>query len=459
MDNNPRQDTEKPTRIEEQRQTSNLNPRWSWVEPEIWSDKMLTALENGVKGGKWFSLIDKIYSKKVLEKAWLKVKKNRGAAGVDNISVERFAKNQDKYLDELERELREGTYKPHSVKRVYIDKEPGKKRPLGIPTIKDRIAQQAAKMALEPILENEFLDMNYGFRPKRNAKDALREVDKLLKSGYTWVIDADLAAYFDTIPHDKLMVKVKKYVSDRKFLNLIEEWLKQKILEENREWKPTSGSPQGAVISPLLANLYLHDLDTLITNLGIKMVRFADDFVILTDTEEKAKAILTIVQKWSQENGLTIHPDKTHIGNYLIEGQGFDFLGYRFENGKIWIRKKSIMKFRDKIREETRRTCGKSLSMVINKLNPILRGWYNHFKHVYPWNLNTFDAFVRRRLRSILRRQNKKSKGTGRCLSDHLKWPNKYFADLGLFTMEKARRLESACRSRCGNFQLESRMR
>jgi len=448
VDKHPRQGTEKPTRAEEHRQTGNLKLRWSWVEPVIWSEKMLTALENGVKGGKWFSLIDKVYSKKALEKAWLKVKKNRGAAGVDNISIERFAKNQDKYLEELERELREGTYKPFPVKRVYIDKEPGKKRPLGIPVVKDRIAQQAAKMALEPILENEFLDMSYGFRPNRGAKDALREVDKLLKSGYTWVVDVDLAAYFDTIPHDKLMIKLERYVSDRKFLKLIEKWLDQNIMEEGKEWKPTEGTPQGAVISPLLANLYLHDLDTLITNLGIKMVRYADDFVILTDSEQKAKAVLEIIQKWSQENGLTVHPDKTHIGNFLIANQGFDFLGYRFENGSRWIRKKSIMKFRDKIRERTKRTCGKSMNMVIAKLNPILKGWYNYFKHVNKWTLETFDAFVRRRLRSILRSHNQKSKGTGRYFNDHMKWPNKYFANLGLFSMENARRLEIACQSR-----------
>lgn len=459
MDNYPRQGTEKPTRAEDHRQTRNLNPRWSWVEPEIWSDKMLTALDNGVKGGKWFSLIDKIYSKKVLERAWLKVKKNKGASGIDNISIECFTRNQDKYLEELEQKLKDGTYEPHPVKRVYIDKEPGKKRPLGIPTIKDRIAQQAAKMALEPILEKEFLDMSYGFRPNKGAKDALREVDKLLKSGYTWVVDADLTAYFDTIPHNNLMVKVKNYVSDRKFLKLIEKWLNQNIMEEGKEWKPTSGSPQGAVISPLLANLYLHDLDVLITNLGVKMVRYADDFVILTDSEEKAKALLKIVQEWSQENGLTIHPDKTHIGNYLIDGQGFDFLGYRFENRKKWIRKKSIMKFRDKIRKETRRICGKSISMVIEKVNPILKGWYNYFKHVDRWSLETFDSFVRRRLRSILRAQNKKSAGTGRNINDHMSWPNKFFASLGLFSMEYARRLEIACQPRRGNFQLESRMR
>ena len=172
--------------------------KWEWAEASIWTEAMLTALENGVKGGKWFSLIDKVYRSSTLEAAWRKVRANKGAAGVDKITINRFEVNQAKYLKELEHELKTGTYQPMAVKRVYIPKGQGKLRPLGIPSIKDRIAQQAVKMALEPIFENEFLDMSYGFRPKKGAQMALQEVSRLIKEGYTWVVDADLQAYFDT---------------------------------------------------------------------------------------------------------------------------------------------------------------------------------------------------------------------------------------------------------------------
>lgn len=443
---NPRQESDAP-HDGIKRQTSNLRFRWAWSEPSIWTDNMLTALENGVKGGKWFSLIDKVYSLKTLKVAWKKVKRNKGAAGIDGVSVKRFAVNEERYLLELMNELKEGSYWPMPVRRKHIPKGPGKTRPLGIPAVKDRIAQQAARMVLEPILENEFHPMSFGFRPNKSAKDALRTVDKLLKEGNTWVVDADLASYFDTIPHETLMRKLMKFVSDRKYLNLVEKWLKQEIMEEGKTWEAEKGSPQGAVLSPLLANLYLHDLDILMDSKGYKMIRYADDFVILTENENEAMDAYAIVQEWVRDNELTIHPEKTHVGDCSIEGQGFDFLGYRFESGKRWIRKKSIINFRHKIRELTKRSCGRSINEVIGKLNLMLKGWYNYFKHVSKWNLNTFDAFVRRRLRAILRRQNKRP-GFGRSLRDHNEWPNSYFADQGLFSMEKARALEIACQSR-----------
>lgn len=451
MSINSRQETDTPIGFTEvKRQTSDLRLRWSWVEPSIWTENMLTALENGVKGGKWFSIIDKVYSLKTLKLAWAKVKANKGAAGVDGVSIERFTTNEDKYLQELSNELKEGSYSPQPVKKVYIPKGKGKTRPLGIPTIKDRVAQQAAKLVLEPILENEFLSTSYGFRPNKGAKDALREVDKLLKVGDTWVVDVDITEFFDTIPHEKLMDKLRNYVADRKYLQLVEKWLNQKIMEEGKAWNPIKGSPQGAVLSPLLANLYLHDLDVLMKNKGFRMIRYADDFVILTDNETDARRALEIIQKWTMENDLTTHPEKTHVGNCLIEGQGFDFLGYRFECRKKWVRRKSISNFRDKVRQMTKRTCGKSIEKVIEKLNPTLRGWYNYFKHVDKWDMNTFDAFVRRRLRAILRKFNKRP-GFGRSSRDHKEWPNSFFANLSLFSMHKTRGLEIACQSRCGN--------
>ena len=412
--------------------------RWEWVEASIWTDAMLIALENGVKGNKWFSLIDKAYRSKTLEAAWLKVKANKGAAGVDKITTQMFEKQQMKYLKELEQELKTGTYIPKAVKRVYIPKGQGKMRSLGLPSVKDRIAQQAIKMVIEPIFEKEFLDMNYGFRPKKGAQMALEEVTRLINEGYTWVVDADLQAYFDTIPHDKLMTKVKKRISDGNVIRLLELWLKQEIMDECKCWVPTLGTPQGAVISPLLSNIYLHDLDLAVTAAGYKMIRYADDFVILAKNQEEAKEALKVVQIWVDEHELVLHPEKTHLGNCMIEGEGFEFLGYRFEAGTSWVRRKSIQKFRDRIRELTSKVGGKSIQKVIFKLNPVLRGWCNYFKEVTKYTLGTFDSFVRRRLRAIIQRQNKKrSFGAGWC---NLKLPNKFFADNGLINMENLQR-------------------
>lgn len=420
--------------------------RWIWVEASIWTDNMLIALENGVKGRKWFSLIDKVYRKRTLEESWLKARSNKGASGVDRISIQKFEVKQGQYLEELGIELKEGTYKPSAVRRVYIPKGQGKMRPLGIPTVKDRIAQQAVKAAIEPIFENEFLDMSYGFRPRRGAQDALQEVSRHIEEGYTWVVDADLQSYFDTIPHQNLIAKVAERISDGRILELIEMWLKQDIMEECKCWIPTQGTPQGGVISPLLANIYLHDLDIQMTSKGYKMIRYADDFVLLTRTETEAKEALKLIQDWVKENGLSTNPEKTHIGNCMEEGKGFDFLGYRFESGKKWIRRKSIQKFRDRIREETSRVCGKAITAVIKAINPILRGWSRYFVKVNKYTLETFDKFVRRRLRAIIARQKKRrSFGAGR---NNLMIPNDFFAKLGLFNMGAYQAKYMACQSR-----------
>ncbi len=246
-----------------------VNPRmWAWVEASVWTDRMLTALGNGVKGGQWFSLIDKVYAPRTLEAAWRQVAKNRGAAGVDRMSVARFKANETVYLEELARTLKDGSYRPDAVRRVHIPKGKGQTRPLGIPTVKDRIVQAALKMVLEPIFEREFLPSSFGFRPGQGCKDALREVDRLLKAGYTWVVDADLKGYFDSIPHLQLMERVRAKVTDGRVLSLIDAFLRQDVLDGLDRWKPIAGSPQGAVLSPLLANLYLHPLDVVMTEEG-----------------------------------------------------------------------------------------------------------------------------------------------------------------------------------------------
>lgn len=420
--------------------------KWSWVESAVWSERMLAALDNGVKGNKWFSLWDKVYALRTLRRSWEQVKRNKGASGIDKVSIDRFSVNEEQYLQELSDSLRANQYQPSPVKRVHIPKSNGKKRPLGIPTVKDRIVQTALVKVIEPIFEKEFQDISYGFRPNRGCKDALREVDRLIKAGYVWVMDADIQGYFDSIPHDQLICRVEERISDGKVLSLIQQFLKQPIMEELTKHIPALGTPQGAVVSPLLANLYLHPLDTLMVESGFHIIRYADDFVIMCKTQEQANTALERVSKWTEVNGLILHPEKTHIGNCLIEGQGFEFLGYRFEAGNRWVRKSSIKKLRDTIRSKTKRSRSGNLRVICADLNRSLKGWFEYFKHAHKWTFAPVDQFTRRRLRSLLRRRIKKKGGTGRCLHDHFMWPNKFFAENGLFTMTEAHAL--ACQSR-----------
>ena len=426
--------------------TSEAAGNRSWIDREIWTERMLAALDNGVKGNKWFSLIDKVYRPQTLAAAWQQVKANKGAAGIDRQSCEQFAANAERYLSELAEALKEGRYRPEPVRRVEIAKADGKKRPLGIPTVKDRIAQTAVKRVIEPIFEQAFLPTSHGFRPGRGCKDALLEVDRLPKKGDTHVVDADLKGYFDSIPHDRLQARIEdRIISDGRLLELLASWLKQDIVHGLERWTPTGGTPQGAVISPLLANLYLHPLDERMAQQGYAMVRYADDFVILCPTAAKAEQALNEIKAWVEANGLTLHPDKTHVGDCRQEGQGFDFLGYRFEAGKRWVRKKSLMALKDKIRTLTQRTRGDSLARIIADLNPRLRGWFGYFKHAEVLEFKRMDGFIRRRLRALLRKQEKRP-GIGRCLADHCRWPNMYFAAAGLFTMTEARLLASQSR-------------
>jgi len=419
-----------------------------WAEASIWTDRMKSALGNGVKGGKWFSLIDKVCRPSTLEAAWRKVEANKGSSGIDGQSVDRFAAGAALYLTELHESLKSGSYTPSPVKRVDIPKGNGQTRPLGIPTVKDRIVQTALKMAIEPIFETQFREGSFGFRPERGCKDALREVDRLLKEGYTHVVDADLKSYFDTIPHDGLMAQVTEKISDGRVLALIESFLRQDVMKGTEQWTPEAGTPQGAVISPLLANIYLHPLDLLMEESGYRMVRYADDFVILCWKAEDAESALRQIMAWTTANGLTLHPDKTRIGDAEQPGEGFEFLGYRFEGGRRYVREKSLQAFKDKVRAKTKRNRGVSLDRIIADLNPTLRGWFGYFKQAAPSVHRDVDGFVRRRLRAILRRREKRS-GFGRCLNDHKRWPNAFFASLGLFTLTTARL--QARLPRCGN--------
>ncbi|MBK8067676.1 MAG: group II intron reverse transcriptase/maturase [Rhodanobacteraceae bacterium] len=424
---------------------SNRPEDWAWVDRTIWTERMLAALGNGVRGGKWFSLIDKVYRPATLRSAWQQVLVNRGAAGVDRVSVERFAGHLDRYLGELGQELESGRYRPLPVRRVEIEKADGKLRPLGIPTVRDRVAQAAVKRVIEPIFEQMFAPTSFGFRPGRGCKDALRVVDGLLQAGHTHVVDADLKGYFDSIPHDRLKQRLAAHISDSRLLALLDGWIEQDVVQELKRWKPTSGTPQGAVISPLLANLYLHDLDVKLAGLGLSLVRYADDFVILCQTAAEATQALEVVRAWVAAEGLQLHPDKTHVGDCRIAGQGFEFLGYRFETGRRWVRDKSLKALKAKIRSKTRRTEGNSLKQIVSGLNPMLRGWFNYFKHAQRGIFRILDGFLRRRLRALLRKQDKRP-GAGHCMADHHRWPNAFFAAVGLFTMTEARHAASQSR-------------
>lgn len=426
----------------------------------VWSEKMLMALERGIKGGVWFSLIDKVCAERTLQLAWEQVQSNAGACGVDGMTVGHFAKDSQNRLLVVNEHLKRGTYQPKPVKRVYIPK-PGssEKRPLGVPTVTDRIVQAAVKMVVEPIFEREFAEHSYGFRPGRSCKDALRRVDELLQSGTVHVVDVDIKGYFDSIPHQRLMELVGERIADGRVLGLIGSFLKQRIMEplgwsepEERE----EGTPQGGVISPLLANIYLNPLDHLMSQSGHEMVRYADDMVILCHSAAAAQSALATLREWAAQAGLELHPQKTKTVDMGQPKAHFDFLGYRFWHGKTsgrirrFIRPKSEKKFREAIKPLTRRTSGQSMSAIVRLLRPRLAGFYNYFKHARASALAEMDRWIRARLRSILRkRAGRRGKGRG---LDHHRWPNRYFAKLGLFNLEAAQKLELMSLRAAANF-------
>jgi RNA-directed DNA polymerase len=426
----------------EAQQAEDVRSRWSWTEATVWTKRMLTALETGAKGGKWFRLIDKVYAPSNLAAGFARVQANDGAAGVDHVSVDDYAARADANLASLAESLRRETYRPQSIRRTYIPKSDGTQRPLGIPTVRDRVVQAAVRHVIEPIFERTFAEHSYGFRPGRSCRDALRRVDQLLKDGYVHVVDADLKSYFDTIPHDRLMQRVRSKIADGRVLRLLESFLKQGVLDGLAEWMPEEGTPQGAVISPLLANVYLDPLDHRLAEQGLAMVRYADDFVILCRTPEEAQRALELVRQWTVDNGLTLHPTKTRVVD--VRQESFDFLGYRFaptRQGRIrhWPRPKSLAKLKDNLRGRTHRANGKSLRCIIADVNVVLRGWFGYFKHSVTPVFRALDEWLRMRLRSILR---KRRHGTGRGRgSDHQRWPNAFFAEQGLYSLREAHRL------------------
>lgn len=398
---------------------------------------MLEALEQGVKGTKWFRLFDKVFSERNLLAAFQQVAKNDGAPGVDHVTVDEFERRLPDSIWELSDLIKSGTFQPQAIKRVEIPKlGSNEMRPLGIPTVRDRVVQAAIVNVIEPIFERDFAEHSYGFRPGRGCKDGLRRVDELIKSGHVFVVDADLKGYFDTIPHDRLMTCVKEKIADGPVLKLIESFLTADIMSEIARWTPERGAPQGAVLSPLLSNIYLDPLDHLVAASGFSMVRYADDFVILCRTLEEAQRALDLVRNWTEAVGLTLHPTKTKLVDSRTEG--FSFLGYTFRGTKHWPRDKSRQKLKDSLRAKTRRKSGESLPSIIKKVNQSLRGWFEYFKHSSYTNVfSDEDGWLRRRLRSLLRRRIKR-RGISKGIVDSRRWPNLFFAKQGLFSLKQA---------------------
>jgi RNA-directed DNA polymerase len=384
-----------------------------------------------VRGGKWHTLIDKVYRQLNLFCSARQVLGKKGAAGVDRQTVEDFAEHDREELQRLEAQLREGSYVPAAVRRTWIPK-PGssEKRPLGIPTVRDRVVQTALVHVIEPILDATFHQRSFGFRHGRSCHDALRCVEELLAAGYVYVVDADLKSYFDTIPKDRLLKIVQQKISDRRVLGLIKQFLDQGIMEDLRTWTPEAGVPQGAVLSPVLSNAYLNPLDHRMSEGGFQMVRYADDFVILCRTLEEAEAALAAVQQWVEAHGLTLHPEKTHIVD--AREKSFSFLGYSFRGELRFPRAKSHRKFVNRIRELTPRKSGESLEFMLQRINRVTRGWFNYFRHCHWSIFRAYDGMIRRRLRRMLLKRHRRNR---RRLSRTQRWPNAYFTARGYISL------------------------
>jgi len=420
------------------KQGREIPPQWVWTEAVVWTERMLATLERGIKGGKWYSLMDKVWKMENLKRAVEKVAQGKSRQKADGRKCRRYADQSAQRLPPLQAKIQSGQYQPKPVQRVWIPKLGSKEmRPLGVPEVENRVVEMALRNVLEPIFEHDFAEHSYGFRPGRGAKDALRRVDQLLKQGKVWVVDADLKGYFDSIPQDKLIAALAERIADGAVLELIGRMLKQGVMESGKGWSPTeTGTPQGAVISPLLANIYLNALDHLMARLGWLMVRYADDFIILCESQEQAEQALVQVRQWVEEAGLILHPTKTRIVNASQPG-GLDFLGYHFERGYRWPRQKSLDKFKDALRAKTRKTRPGSMQEIVADLNRTLRGWMKYFQHSISNIFPPLDGWIRGRLRTI---QRKRHKGKGRARGrDHQLWPNAYFAELGLISLALVR--------------------
>jgi RNA-directed DNA polymerase len=405
-----------------------------------WTTPMVEALKRTrEQGRKWFQLYDKIADVKTLKEAWGRIEqrtkggaRTRGA-GIDGVTVAEFSAIAPEQLTALEGKLKKGEYRPAPVKRHWIPK-PGsdKKRPLGLPTVADRVVQEAARGVIEPIWEEQFLDGSHGFRPGRSTDSACRMMETYLEQGKVWIVDADISGCFDNIPHQVVIDLMARRIADGKALSLIESMLKAGILEGWSLKRNSVGTPQGGVISPLLCNITLHELDTRLEAEGMAYVRYADDFVLLCKTRREAERARDTAAQALAPLGLQLHPEKTRIVHL---DEGFDFLGWHYKGRQRWPRDKSVKSFRRKAKAKTRRNRPGSAEAICDELEPLLRGFFNYFRNGN--SAGTFSqctSWLRRRLRSILRkRQYGKSGISSR--QDHFLWPNAFFEEKGLFDL------------------------
>jgi group II intron reverse transcriptase/maturase len=376
----------------------------------------------------YYTLKDKVTKIKNMKVAAKHVLDNGGSAGVDRIDTVEFRENYSVHMRELYREFLEDRYQPKPALRVFIPKSDGRQRPLGIPTVKDRIAQAAVRGILEPIYEKEFCDCSLGFRKGKSQIDAINKIEEYKEQGYKWVLDADIKGFFDNIDHELLIEFIRQKVTDGWVIGLIKSWLTMGVMKDG-EYIPTEkGTPQGGVISPLLANVFLHEFDKVMVERGYKLVRFADDFVVMTKSKRKAKRAYEVVKEIITEKlKLELHPEKTVITNF---GEGFVFLGFEFINWRYKRpRKKSLEKFKDKVRRVTKRNQPWKVDSIIKRLNAKIYGWANYFGHGNVKKLfRRLDEWIRMRLRSYMER--KKA-----VINQNKRIPNSFFRKKGLVAL------------------------
>lgn len=359
----------------------------------------------------------------MMYEAFRAVKKNRGAAGIDRQSISMFEANLEQNLAALMKDLKRGTFVPKPARRTYIDKGGGKQRPLGIPCVRDRVAQEVLRRILNPLYEALFYEHSYGFRPRRSCHDALRRVKELHRSGYRVVLDADIQGFFDNIPHDVIMTGLRNVVADGNILNLIERFLSAGVMEDGITYPTTVGTPQGGVLSPLLANIALNFLDWRLDQAGYRFVRYADDFVVLCRSHAEAEEALALVQQVTAELGLTLSPEKTKIAKF---SEGFTFLGFEITHRGCRMREKSVEKYKTRIRELTTRSHNLD-ARVIEKVNAVIRGVANYFATDFSTVVRQFrylDHWTRKRIRMM------KLKRIHR--SDNRKLQNRHIRRMGL---------------------------